>query len=309
MPSPARPHRSPPDAVARPREARLLKGGRFEAWQPATPRYVLCDVDGTLVGASGAVHARVRSAASRAMAAGIHMGFATGRGRGGLDRLQDELALSGPHVVANGGQVLFDGTVVHTRPLAAEAVEAIRQLDVYAEYYTDAGYWSTDLRRAARPHWRLLGAEPIGCIDDADPDDLAEVAKVTVILFGDEGDAERLARLRKLPAAVGESTSPATPQLEYVNITDPDADKGSALRAAADVLGIEVAATVAVGDERNDLPMLRVAGTAVAMGQAAAEMAAAAHLVAPAVDEQGLADVLELMTRWAQEGTAPPVIV
>mgnify|MGYP001756842431 FL=1 len=50
--------------------------------------------------------------------------------------------------------------------------------------------------------------------------------------------------------------------------------------------------TVAVGDGRNDIEMLRWAGRGVAMGQAVEEVVAAADEVTGHVDEHGLATVL-----------------
>lgn len=297
---------STPSEVGAPGDrTRLRPGGRYGQWHGTPPRYVLCDVDGTLVDASGTVHDQVRTAAIRALECGIHVGFATGRGAGGLGRLQAELNLPGPHVIANGGQVRFEGRAVHTLPVAAEVVAAVLAMPgVYAEFYTDEGYWATDLREEARPHWDLLGTEPLGAAAAAN---LAEVSKITVVLFGDDGDDEVLAGLRSLPVTVGEGTSPATPGLEYINITHPAADKGSALRAAAAVVDVDIAATAAVGDERNDLPMLRVAGTAVAMGQSGRETIAAAHLVGPPVEQQGLASVLDTLVRWTVDGVRPEI--
>ncbi len=46
--------------------------------------------------------------------------------------------------------------------------------------------------------------------------------------------------------------------------------------------------------------MLAIAGTAVAMGQADPEVLEAAHLVAPSVDDDGIATVLDAVGRgWA----------
>lgn len=281
--------------------AGLRPGGRHAEWAVPNPTYVLCDVDGTLVDASGTVHEAVRTAAARATEAGLAVGFATGRGAGGLATLQRRLDLPGPHVVANGGQVLLDGRVVDAWTLDGAVVDTVRSLpDVYAEYYTGSEYLVTDRREAARPHWELLGQEPAGTVDEVEP---REVAKITVLLFGDEGDSELRSRLRGLDASVSEGTSPATPSLTYVNITHPAADKGVALRSAARRLGVALPTTVAVGDEENDLPMLAVAGTAVAMGQADSALQEAAHLVAPGVEEQGMATVLDAAVLWAADGS------
>lgn len=276
----------------------LRPGGRYDRWRPTPPAYVLCDVDGTLVDASGGVHPLVRAAAGRAVAAGLAVGFATGRGVGGLEQLQRRLALPGPHVVANGGQVRADGRVVGAWTLPDAVVDAVRGLPgVYAEFYSGDGFVVTERREQARAHWDLLGQEPTGLVGDVTP---ADVVKITVLLFGDDDDARVRSRLHDLDAAVSDGTSPATPGIVYVNMTHPDADKGRALRAAAAHLAVPLARTVAVGDADNDLPMLEVAGTAVAMGQADGPLHERAHLVARGVEEQGLAAVLDAAVGWAR---------
>ena len=49
----------------------------------------------------------------------------------------------------------------------------------------------------------------------------------------------------------------------------------------------------AVGDDVNDIPMIRGAGLGVAMGNALAVVKAAADRIAPSHDEDGLAQVVE----------------
>ena len=53
-----------------------------------------------------------------------------------------------------------------------------------------------------------------------------------------------------------------------VMINSANADKGSALAAACDHLGIVPADVAAFGDAENDIPMFRLAGRSFAMGQA-----------------------------------------
>ena len=69
-------------------------------------------------------------------------------------------------------------------------------------------------------------------------------------------------------------------------------DKGRALGVAATHLGLELAAVMAIGDGPNDLPMLQVAGTAVAMGQSSDAVKRSAHLITSSIDEEGVARAL-----------------
>ena len=72
-------------------------------------------------------------------------------------------------------------------------------------------------------------------------------------------------------------------------------DKGSTLAQLADALGVAAAAAVAFGDMPNDVSMLRWAGLsyAVADGHPAA-LAATPHR-APALAEDGVAQVIEAL--------------
>ena len=71
-----------------------------------------------------------------------------------------------------------------------------------------------------------------------------------------------------------------------------DADKGRALLALAQHLGIPAADTIAFGDSSNDLRMLRAAGTSVAMGNAAPEVRAVCGCVTDTNDHDGVASFL-----------------
>ena len=68
--------------------------------------------------------------------------------------------------------------------------------------------------------------------------------------------------------------------------------KWSAVERLAAGWGIATAAICAVGDDVNDIPMIRAAGLGVAMGNAQPAVKAAADRIAPSHDEDGLAEVV-----------------
>ena len=67
-----------------------------------------------------------------------------------------------------------------------------------------------------------------------------------------------------IPFGLSASTSGAT----FVEITSGEADKGAALARLCARLGVDRSATVAFGDQSNDLGMLRWAGRSFAMDNA-----------------------------------------
>lgn len=277
----------------------LEAGGRFADWEPVPPRYVVLDVDGTLVGPTTSASQVVADAVARAQGAGLRLGFATGRMRLAVEPLWTQLRTSGPHILHNGAEVRLDGRTIASWPLGPTHLSAIaaviERFDAYAELYVPDGYLVTRRDERARAHWEVLGRSPLGVLADITGVD-AEVLKVTFALF-DGASAEPLVdALTAAGLAAGPAGSPLTPELSYVNATHPDADKGSALRAAAAAVDTALPSVVAIGDAHNDLPMLRIAGTAVAMGQADPSVVAACHLVAPPVDEDGAATALDALT-------------
>jgi Cof subfamily protein (haloacid dehalogenase superfamily) len=276
----------------------IRPGGRFGQWAPQPARYVVCDVDGTLVGPTAEASAEVVAAVDRAQRAGLQVGFATGRMRRAVQPLYEQLAARGPHVLHNGAEVRADGHTVASWTLTPAQVEQLLELargrtDAYVEVYTEHTYHVSARDERARPHWELLGTSPASVIGSAADLGGQPVLKATFAVFEPEGVPEIVAAVRALGLIAGPAGSPRTPGIVYCNATHPEADKGHALLRACRHLGIDPAAAVAVGDADNDHPMLAVAGTAIAMGQAAPEVIDAAHLVVPDVDLHGVAVALD----------------
>ena len=78
----------------------------------------------------------------------------------------------------------------------------------------------------------------------------------------------------------------------WLDINPEGVSKASALELVRRRLGVEPWATVAVGDQRNDIEMLRWAARGVAMGNAPDEVKAAANEVTASVQADGLVGVL-----------------
>jgi 5-amino-6-(5-phospho-D-ribitylamino)uracil phosphatase len=75
---------------------------------------------------------------------------------------------------------------------------------------------------------------------------------------------------------------------DLVQIMHPDVSKATALALVAEHYGVPMANVMAIGDAPNDLSMLRVAGTAVAMDNAHPAVKQIAHWVAPSNNDHGV---------------------
>lgn len=287
----------------------VTPGGRYDSWPGVVPRYAVADVDGTLVGSHAAAAPRVVNAVAAAQQAGLRVGFATGRMRLAVEPLHVQLGAEGPHVLHNGAEVRASGTTIASWPLTPAQVGQVLELAErrgrgYVEIYVREGYHVTTDDPRARPHWELLGRPPLSV--GADLHDLDEpVLKATFAIFDGDSDGV-VAELTALGLRAGAAGSPLTPDIGYVNANHPDADKGRALRRAAEHLDVDTDAVVAIGDAPNDLPMFAVAGTSIAMGQSPGSVKDAAHLVVPSVAEDGVATALDACVAWLRSSSRPP---
>ena len=80
---------------------------------------------------------------------------------------------------------------------------------------------------------------------------------------------------------------------EAVELGPPGLDKGAGLSWLCDYLGVDPGDIVVFGDEINDLSMFAMAGYAVAMENAAADVLAVADEIAPRNTADGVAIVIE----------------
>jgi Cof subfamily protein (haloacid dehalogenase superfamily) len=284
----------------------LLPGGRRDAWRPTgPPGLVLLDVDGTLMGPDRIVTPGVVRAVRDVVDAGAHVGFATGRNVAGIVGAHGQLRIEGPHIVLNGAQIRRGGRAVQTWGLDAAHREAVLALcaeqGLYAELYTDDAVLVTEMDPFYKPHWDEVIGQPLGSIAEH-PDLVADTIKMTIVALDDAQRDAVVAAVRALGMNAGAATSPVTPGFTYINITAPEADKGRAVVAAAAAIGVGPDRVVAVGDGVNDLPMLEVAGTAVAMGDAPDVVRAAAHHVVPDVAADGAAVALAAVLAWLRSG-------
>ena len=78
-----------------------------------------------------------------------------------------------------------------------------------------------------------------------------------------------------------------------IEINASGANKGDALKALSESIGIDISQTMAFGDSFNDIPMIKAAGVGVCMANGNDETRAEADLVAPSCDEDGVAAIIE----------------
>ncbi|UPM56321.1 Cof-type HAD-IIB family hydrolase [Gottfriedia acidiceleris] len=110
-----------------------------------------------------------------------------------------------------------------------------------------------------------------------------------LILTLDPKQMERLEKkLRFIDEIFVTSASPFNLEVTHIN-----GNKGYGLKAMASYFNIPLENTVAIGDEKNDLPMFNIAGLSIAMGNAEEEVKLSCDVVTLSNDENGVAYAFE----------------
>ena len=219
---------------------------------------------------------RDAGAVTRARAAGMHVVAVTGRPFPGALPWVRLLGLDEPLVCYQGAQVrtpdgemLLDHGVPHG--LAMEVVRFCRERDLHVQAYLDDQLIVERDRPEAHQYADHAGME-IHVVPDLDGAMSGTTPKL-VIVAGEQVVGSLLPEVRERWAGRLYAATSLPPHLE---MTNPNADKRQALEFLCRRLGVSREDTVAVGDGRNDQPMIEWAGTGYAVEGAPPEVVAAA---------------------------------
>lgn len=257
------------------------------------PLMVCLDLDGTTIDYDSVLHPEVRDAVLATSAAGHTVVIATGRTLMATLPLARELELTTGYLVCSNGAVVVrlhpelpDGYEIVEKvtfdpgPALALLREHLPGAFVAAEvigvgHRISAGFPQDLLQgELTLASWEELGSEP-----------------VTRLTFHDPGGTEQ-EFLDAIDDIGLHGVNYSVGYTAWLDLAPEGVSKASALEGVRRWLGVEPCDTVAVGDQRNDLEMLDWAARGVAMGQAPAEVLAAADEVTGHVDDHGLAQVL-----------------
>ena len=261
-----------------------------------TPALLAFDMDGTLFDSTGQVLPRTVAAIREALDAGVTVALASGRDAWALRHLAAAAGLDPSRLVYLGlnGTTIVDGAT--DRLLWSAAIEPdvlralmahLRTFDVTPSIPSGATLYVEDPRGfnvdiAARANAQTVVV--------ADPLETVPVPANKVLISGrpDVLAAQHRAIAEPFIGSLDFAFSAPT----HYECLPTGVNKGAALAHYCELTGIDIAHTVAFGDNENDLEMLSVAGTGVAMGNALDSVKAAADLVTADNDSDGIALVL-----------------
>lgn len=270
---------------------------------------IALDMDGTLLTRTSPVSACIPeanvAALRRCCDAGIHIALCSGRMPDDAAFFATDVGLA-PHIIGLNGGVTLDAP--HAEPAAHHLLPedtARRVFRIMMDAGVDVavfGLWDVCSVQARPLRWaqQELGTyfgRPGGriryCTGLSSARSLLTRAGKIVALSQDDPAALDAVRSRIAQQCPGVSLSSSWSNNFEVN--PAGVDKGTALASLAARLGIPLAHTMAIGDNGNDVPMLRTADIGVAMGNATAQAIAAASHITLSCQECGVAAAINAL--------------
>ena len=273
----------------------------------AARRMLAIDMDGTLLSPTGEVTPRTRAAVRAAVDAGWVVCFATGRTWAESEPVLDDVGHYDAAVFVGGAMVVdtANRTVLHRTVMRPELASDV------CRFFEDRGRTALALQdraasdvdylisgtvglTAAEQLWLGIGGFSTRAVPRLGHHLHDDTVRVSVAA----DPPETAALLAEVNAAFGARIQSHTVgyhhyAIDVLEVFDPAVDKWQGVLRVAAARGVDPADVVAVGDNTNDLSMIRGAGLGVAMGNAKDVVKAAAGRVIGSNADDGLAAFLE----------------
>lgn len=264
-------------------------------------RLIACDLDETLLQSwDKKVSQKNRDAIRRAEELGVRFVVTTGRGYETVDGTLEEIGLkgkAGQYVISfNGGAITENAghRLLHLEGIPFSRAEELfargLNYDVAIHIYTKDAVYIYNLSEDERQF--LAGRMATELFDEKNLDFLQGQEIVKCIYSNTD-----YAYLRKIQAEIADLIGDMEVSFSsnrYMEFNKKGVSKGNGLRRLAELLGIDMAETIAIGDNYNDLSMIRAAGLGVGVANTVEEMKGECDYITSAnCDESAVAEVVE----------------
>ena len=258
-------------------------------------RLIATDMDATLLNGNSELTPRTVRAVRQAMEAGARFVIASGRMYETARPFAERLETNAPMIAFNGAMACDwrTGAPLFTTDIPVEIARGVcamaEERGVFIQYFPERGLYYQKRIAAVCDEYegrvRYHGTETVLPLSQW-------ITRPPLKLLC-LGERESLLALREALNAAFPQLRVMFSQPTYLEIVTAGVDKGNALRAVAERLGVAREEIAAFGDAGNDLGMLAYAGRGYAMENASENVLARVPLHAPANTDDGVAQVLE----------------
>jgi len=208
-----------------------------------------------------------------------------------MSMLIEPLGLKSVLAGFNGGVLIYpDQSPIESHLLdpaaATQVLELVLAQGLSAWVYTEKAWLVLDREgpHVAREA-RTVRFEP-EVVAEFTEEHLAQAAKIV----GVSDDFETVAACgMSVRERLGDTASAASSHLYYLDVTNPQANKGAVVVTLSKLLNIPIAQIATIGDSQNDVFMFQHSGFSIAMGNAVDDVKAYADVVTETNENSGFA--------------------
>lgn len=284
-------------------------------------KFVAIDIDGTLLNSKGELSERTKKSVEKVIQKGVKIVLTSGRVTNSVEAVAKSLNVD-KYLICDNGASIYDVTqnkTIWSKEIDKKTVENLVNTcienNIYYMVFTDEEIIVKDLRHMALAFYkqrhnckdeasgitqfRYAGIEyiqklqkPVRRIVVCDQDRVIYNSIVKKLCQFD--DIELLASPHISNKIIKDDDKTLLLRYSYAEILPKNANKWIAIKELITRIGgIEDSEVIAIGDNFNDVSMLKNAGLGVAMNNGASVAKEVARVVAPSNDEDGVALILE----------------
>lgn len=255
-------------------------------------KLIATDIDGTILKYNFEFNKEVKDCIKKLTEDGIKVVLVTGRMHSATTYIAEELGLSSPTISYQGGLIRYGEETLYEKHLdpkiAKEIIKWAHKNDVHLNLYMDDKLYVEKDDTVVR---RYTGERSAGYIVKSF--DELKLEKINKLLAIDFENPERVTEWKDYLSENYKTVDVVKSMPYFCEIANPEATKYHAVKFLTEYFGLKQEEVMSIGDQNNDINLLKAGGIKVAMGNATEELKSVADYVTDTVNNNGFISAVE----------------
>ncbi len=266
-------------------------------------KLVAIDLDGTLLDSTKEISTRNKKAIASAIEKGVKIVICSGRVYSGARLYAKQIDSRDPIIACNGAVIAekVDGRVIYSNYLHTEACMKINDIfhknDLYFHVYAGDTMYTEKLGFTSLKYFEKNKSLPKeDRVDIEIVEDMAAKLKSIsgrVLKFVAVADNKELLKIARCEIEQLQNVDVMSSNYDNFEVMQKGVNKGEALKKVSEYLKIPPSEMIAIGDNENDVSMLKYAGLSIAMENGEDIAKEVAQYVTASNNDDGVAQAIE----------------